>query len=505
MRILIIAIFLLFQFWNNAQYSYSNTYFVSNNGSDDALGSINAPLKSIQMAVNKSKPGDLIIIRGGVYRETVTIAGINKTNISLSAFSNERPLLKGSEVITKWSPAGQYWKKYLSVQPQQVMVNGDHPLQQIGYPNKNYVNDRKVEKYKFPTGAGLGDIKSGRFYWKNDTLYIWPLNNVNPNSETIEVSQREHILTILADGVHLKGLFFRYSNVNTFTEQGAAVSLGPNSVIEDCDVQWGDFVGIAMASGSKAYHCNASNNGAVGIAANVCNNFLVSGCKANHNNYRNFYAQWHAGGLKATNASWGTIEKSEFAFNNGSAIWLDYCFQQDKYRAGGEKPFYISSNYIHDNSKTSNKNPAIALEMSEDVTVRNNILLRNEYRGIYLSASWDCNVLNNTVAYTKGHFAIDLAGMSRTGESRAKLANNRIFGNIISNNDTDVDLEILPDNGTNITNNFSDNNIIHRDNGKIILESGSTYNNLADWKNATRFDHSSTSRKLSATDTLQRQ
>jgi len=502
MRKLIIILFLLFPLWSNAQSSVPKTYFVANTGSDNAPGTVDAPFKSIQVAVNNAKPGDKIFIRGGIYRENILIAGPNKTNISLFAFNNEKAVLKGSDLLTTWLRAGRYWKKYVAVQPQQVMVDGDHPLQQIGYPNKSYRIDQKVERYKFPVGSGLGDMEPGRFYWQNDTLYVWLQNNVNPNNGTIEVSQRSHLLTILATGVHIKGLFFKYSNVNTFAEQGAAVSLGPNTIIQDCDVEWADFVGIAMASGSKAYNCNVSNNGAVGIVANVCEDFLISGCKANHNNYRNFYAQWHAGGFKGTNASWGTIEKSEFAYNIGSGIWLDFCFQQDKYRTDGQKPFYILNNYIHDNSKTSNKNPAIALEMSEDVTVKNNTLLRNEYRGIYLSASWDCNILNNTVAYTKGFFAVDLAGIPRSGEPRAKLANNRLSGNIISNNETAIDLEILPDNGNDIKDNHSDNNVIHRSGGPLVLKSGNTYNNLADWTKATRFDQTSTSGKLSPADTL---
>ena len=143
--------------------------------------------------------------------------------------------------------------------------------------------------------------------------------------------------------------------------------------------------------------------------------------------------------------------------------------------------------------------------MSEDVTVKDNILLRNEYRGIYLSASWDCNILNNTVAFTKGFFAVDLAGIPRSGEPRAKLANNRVSGNKISDNETAVDLEILPDNGNDIKNNYSDNNVIHRGNGPLIFKSGSTYNSLAGWSKATGFDRTSTSGKLSPADTARRQ
>jgi len=483
-----------------------NVYFVSPIGTNSATGTIDNPFKTIQKAVTFASAFDTIYIRKGIYREYVNIAGPNKKGLCLLAYNNERALLKGSDAISDWQYCNGYWKKHMQLQPQQVMVNGDHPLQQIGYPNNNFKFNTNNRRYIFPVGYDLSDMKPGRYYWQNDTLYIWPLNSSNPNKLLVEVSQRSKILNIQAENVYVKGLLFRHSNCNTNSEQGVAVQLGINSTITDCDIQWCDFGGIGMATNSKAYNCNVSNNGDSGFNAYKSFNFLISRCKANKNNYRNFYAQWHAGGLKATTSSWGTIERSEFSYNTGAGIWFDYCFEQDKNRNNGHQLIVIRDNYVHHNSnKTDSKNSAIIIEMSENAYIQNNIIINNNDRAIYISGSWNCNILNNVIAFNYGYYTIDLAGVPRAGESRAKLVNNRIEGNILANNKTTSELQVPLDNGNDIHQNHVDKNSIYRDNGRLSFKSDKTYYSLSEWQKATNFNLHPLTRKLTSTDTVYNQ
>ena len=46
-------------------------YFVSNNGCDNAKGTLDAPFKTISHAAKIAKAGDTVKVRGGVYREYV--------------------------------------------------------------------------------------------------------------------------------------------------------------------------------------------------------------------------------------------------------------------------------------------------------------------------------------------------------------------------------------------------------------------------------------------------
>ncbi len=475
---------------------------VSPEGADSNEGNIYYPVKTIQAAIDKAVPGQTIFIHEGTYREKVNI-GKGKNGISLIAFVNEKPVLKGSDILKDWKKRDEYWFNRVEIKPQQVFVDGNNPLQQVGYPNDDFREVQKYPRYEYPVGKDLDNIAPGRFFWANDTVFIWLEDSSNPNSHQIEVSQRRYILNIDADSVLVRGLAFQHSNTNTFSEQGAAVSLGNYTTIEDCDVSWCDFGGIGMGYGSKAIRCNASYNGATGFnASNRAEDFLIMECKANYNNYRNFYAQWHAGGFKGASSAWGTIEDSEFAHNIGAGIWFDYCFERAKYRTNGPKPIKIRNNYIHDNSPKSNPNmnAALMLEVSEMADVVNNLIVNNGFRGIYISASWDINIINNTIVGTHGYCAVDVAGMPRG--DKAHLTNIVIKNNIIYDNSSIYDIHLVKPNGIDIDEPVCDYNLIYRKNDTLNLWystdgrdgwQGETIHTLKDWAAVTPFDKHSIS------------
>lgn len=475
---------------------------VSPKGKDTNKGSKTYPLKTVQKAVDLAKPGEMILIHGGVYREQITVPA-GKNRITLQAFQNERPVLKGSDLVTGWEKTDDFWYSIVKIKPQQVMVDGDNPLQQIGYPNESFIkNDPTRKRYQFPVGSGLHDMKPGRFFWSGDSLYISLADNSNPNNHKIEVSRRQFVIKIEADSVRINGLTVRHSNANTFVEQGAAVQLGNYSVIENCDVQWCDFGGISMGYnkfGSKAITCIASHNGATGFNASLTRNFFISGCTANYNNYRNFYARWHSGGFKAAASAWGTVENSEFAYNIGPGVWFDYCFERAKYRSDGQKPIVIRNNYIHNNSPVEgNTNAALFLEVSEKAEVYNNRIENNGERGIYIAASWDIDIHNNLIAGTRGYCAVDIAGMPRGG--KAKLKNVAFKNSIILNSTSKYDLHIVKEDYPDVENLTSNNNLFFRKDSELQLWystdgrdnwQGPVFTDLEKWSAETDFDKNS--------------
>jgi hypothetical protein len=93
-----------------AQESGSSTYYVSLQGKDANPGtSIEAPLRTIQQAVNFAMPGSIILIRGGVYRETVTTSrsGTATAPITLQNYKQEVVTVSGADVIAgEWTLVG---------------------------------------------------------------------------------------------------------------------------------------------------------------------------------------------------------------------------------------------------------------------------------------------------------------------------------------------------------------------------------------------------------------
>ncbi|KAI9047685.1 hypothetical protein LZ554_008395 [Drepanopeziza brunnea f. sp. 'monogermtubi'] len=83
-----------------AHSAYAAVYYVSPTGSDTAAGTLAAPYRSIQLAVDRVVAGDTIFMRGGTYSLTTNIkitrkSGTSSARITLSAYGNEKVILDG--------------------------------------------------------------------------------------------------------------------------------------------------------------------------------------------------------------------------------------------------------------------------------------------------------------------------------------------------------------------------------------------------------------------------
>ena len=467
-----------------AHCSWATTYYVATTGDDSNAGtSVESPFKTVQRGVSRASAGDTVLVRGGTYREQVemNVAGTADQYITVAGYTGELPVIKGSDVVSGWVlHSGAIWKRAAwPHNSQQVFVDFDTTmsgsLQQIGMPSSYYTS----WEYNKPVGSGLASMAPGTFYYDAGatTLYVWLRDSSDPNQHVIEASVRRRLLFMHHPYIRLKGFAFRHSNSSAFAQQGAAVELSSNSVIEQCDIQHVDFTGLAMGylqENGEARNCNISNNGNSGISAAGSRNFRVTGVTLNNNNTRNFNPLWNAGGFKGTAKAYGTIEKSEVGHNNGSGIWFDY--------ANSGQPIVIRSNYVHDNGPVDS---AIFFEVSSNGLIYNNVLVNNRRRGVYVSAANNTRVYNNTIVATGDRAGIEVGGMPRGSST---LMNNAVYNNIVANGTSLYDLYIAPPNGTTIGGNTSDYNDFYRAGGAIKLWSGSGYSDLPTWTSATQQD-----------------
>ncbi|HEU4708339.1 MAG TPA: Ig-like domain-containing protein, partial [Methylophilaceae bacterium] len=430
--------------------------------------------------------GDTINVRGGTYREEVSVytgGGSAGKYVTLQAYGSEKPVLKGSELVTGWTLySGKIWKKSnWTYNSQQVFVDlKDGPsLKQIGMPSSYYTS------YEYPKklGSGVSSMVAGSFYYDagQKALYVWLPDGSSPNNHQIEASTKKRILYLGKPYIYIKNIAFRHSSSSAFIKQGSAVELSSNSVMDHCDVQYADFTGVSMGylqTGAQLINSNISNNGNSGINMPGSYNFRVAGNKINNNNTRNFYQLWHAGGIKAASKAYGKVEFNEVAYNNATGVWFDY--------ANGGNQIIVRNNYIHNNGPME---AAIFMEASKNGLIYNNVITNNERRGIYISASNSMKVYNNTVYGTKTHAGIEVNGMPRSGQT---LTGNSVYNNIISNTSGKYDLYIASPNGSSISNNTSNYNVIYRSSGSPQLMWGSSLQtSLANWSKLTSQDKNS--------------
>ena len=93
-------------------------YYVSVNGNDHAMGTKEAPFRTINHAASLAVAGDIVRVHGGEYREWVNPknSGLSDTQrIVYEAVEGEHPIIKGSEIVTGWEHVeGTIWKKTLA-------------------------------------------------------------------------------------------------------------------------------------------------------------------------------------------------------------------------------------------------------------------------------------------------------------------------------------------------------------------------------------------------------
>ena len=132
---------------------FAQKYYVSPNGLDNNPGTLRAPFRTIQNAVDLMQPGDTCILRGGTYRETVKLdhGGSKNQPIVFLAYPGEIPILSGTEIVTeKWEQFKEHifrvrLKPNLDIQ--QVFLN-DSLMTWARWPNSSFKKRWSEDKWK---------------------------------------------------------------------------------------------------------------------------------------------------------------------------------------------------------------------------------------------------------------------------------------------------------------------------------------------------------------------
>ncbi|MEM7390832.1 MAG: right-handed parallel beta-helix repeat-containing protein [Verrucomicrobiota bacterium] len=506
------------------QPAFATDYFVATDGDDANDGlTLTSAWRTLTFSVHAIQGGDRLFVRGGTYREAIEInnhSGSATQPMLICAWSNEIPVIKGSEVVTNWvHHQGNVWKiTNRPVQNQQVFADGKL-LNQLGWPNqwqRDFVCSPN-RFYTLPFGYSIlhidpvtHDIDIGEpetnmppnsfFYDEEDqTLYVHLADGSSPIGKFMEVSIHPFLINdrSVPGYITFKGFHFRHQNSFTpFSVGGVMVGVGQNGAIVDCDIQWGDNIGALLRAGSTAQRCNISNHGKIGVFVPAIDNFLLTQSTVYSNNYRdvNF---GHTGGLRAIPFAGGVIESNVFAWNYASAIWFDTC--------DDGKRKIIRNNHIHNNCLHPNRpgdhlgysTSSIFIEFSDSAEIYNNLIEDNCNNGITLSGSRNCRIFNNTIVGTRatpgGTRGLAAFKMFNALDQRP-VANNWFYNNLVLENITDWDFQFSPQNPFDTYDNFIDHNLIYGSTGSSVrFRELNSHFDLASWSAETGFGSNSIS------------
>ena len=346
-----------FKFWDDIT-EYKHVYHVAcehPNASDDGQGTEDHPFATIGRAALVLKPGEKVIVHGGLYRECVRPArggaGPDRM-IAYEAAPGEEVIVRGSEL---WSPefkSSEGWnfrsmskgaKVWMGELPKEWFM-GYNPFMTRNFSSEytTFTRDWSTEEIHlfmlrrgmiFADGRPLKQVFFPRelanddgVFWVEEPglrihLRLW--GDADPNGINFEVTAREQVFAP--------------------SPQRAMVSAarGHHWMIEDNQIRWANACGIDVgnetwhrpgreASETSGHHIIRRNHisecGICGIAA-VNNNAhsLVEDNTVERIGDKNIERIWETGGLKFHTCDSVLIQRNVFRhIRHAPGLWLDY-------------------------------------------------------------------------------------------------------------------------------------------------------------------------------------
>jgi len=244
-------------------------WHVSTAGSDQAAGSLGAPLRTISAAAQRAMPGDEVIVQQGVYRERIDPPRGGESDakrITYRAAEGAEVVIKGSEVVTGWKRLEHdSWVVELpnsffgDFNPFADEIRGDwfNPKKRKHHTGAVYLKGHWLTEAATLEEVLQAQGDSALWHARVDdtTTTIWAqFKNADPNRNLVEVNARQSVFYPSHPGIS-------YITVKGFTLEQAATPWAPPTAeqigligthwskgwrIEDNTVRYSTCVGIAL-------------------------------------------------------------------------------------------------------------------------------------------------------------------------------------------------------------------------------------------------------------------
>jgi parallel beta-helix repeat protein len=389
------------------------TFYVSLSGSDAAVGTAAAPVRTIQHGVDTLKPGDTLIVEPGIYREDVAVmrGGTAGAPISIEALPGGHVIVSGADRLADgWTRVpGAEDGVYAHAWPYRFPIGGPNELT---HPNdeEHRLTGRAeqvihggrllrqvLSRDRLARGTFFADLNAKR-------LYVWLRGSDDPSHTEVEASVRSTWLTASApvSYVHVRGITFRYAANHAqrgafALGQGARAEAGDVARgwrVDDCIFERANGPGASLSGEDHIFRrCVFQDNGQLGFGTSRCDRTRMEQCGIYRNNTKGYSTGWEAGGLKVTMSRGFVFDGCRAVDNRGVGIWFDIGNEQSE----------VKNCYIADNDEAG-----IFYEISYGLHAHDNLIVNNANNGeavggawgeggITLSSSEDCVIDHNTL------------------------------------------------------------------------------------------------------------
>ena len=431
-----------------AKPAEATDYYVSPTGSNSNSGtSLSGAFLTIQAAASMAQAGDNVYVRGGTYRETVTVAnsGTAVAPITFQPYNNEQVTITGLDVLgsSGWTTySGSTYQKTIGGGVSQLFVNGQM-MTEARSANSGYVNPLRraynsvdsSTMQTFPaastiTSASLGNpandtwngatmamLSGGEWVTMKQTIanqtgntisFQWPTGySQNTSSYGLRTGNRFYLYGSRAAVDSAKEYYYDAANSKLYFNS----SVNPNTqTVEARKRELGFDLGAQSYVSISGFSLKAANVNVAGDH-NTINNCQVLYPTA----FTDSNPGWqHTSGVTIS-GQYNALVNSEVAYSWGSGVSV----------SGSNNA--IVNNLVHDVDWYANDSVAIDISGTNGNTVTSNTMYNTGRSGLSHRLAGSATITHNEIARF-GFLANDLGGTScvDTDGSGTVIAYNKI-------------------------------------------------------------------------------
>jgi hypothetical protein len=401
--------------------STGKTYYVdASAGNDNNSGtSLALAFKTIAKTLRLVAAGDTVLIRKGLYRESIDLngaaTGLAGKPITFGSYGDGEVIVDGSAKTGAWSNLGggiwrtskSEWQAGKTVEPIAVVVN-DVPLKQVTQGQGGSTAPQ----------LGLAGVSSGSGKWHNGAQYITAdMGSIDPNTADIvvpnNVGDQAHVFFYDLDYITFKGLTVRGSGSNGIWGYGSHIT------VDSCIVKFNGKAAVSfLPSSDKPRTDNAV------LYSYIHHNVLVNWPRGNNGNAE-------AGGGWPGTLAWSSILRP---VARGNIVHMNGGEGIASYGTFNGQP--SGQALIENNVVTDNWSVNIYIDNQANGVIRNNFIYNHPI---------DFNLATTNFLYVGTGYPYDNMGKYSVGiglgdetygtdpnPSSTNLANTQVYNNIIA-------------------------------------------------------------------------
>lgn len=302
--------------------------FVAAGAAPRGNGSIGAPLATVDAALDRVRGSGTIVLRGGVYHESVFV-GASK-QVTIRSYPGEEVVFDGSVPLADWTHDGSTWTAPWTLEfdasPSYTRGTGDGDIENWkflnpAYPMAAHPDQVWIDGQPLRQVATAAEVDATSF--AVDTPRGVLVIGTDPSGREVRASELQNAFTVRSPGSTISGLTVR-RYAPSIPDMGSIVIEGDGDRIVDVVVDQSSTAGVFVTgTGSTLERVTISNSGLIGATANFADHLTLDNVLLTGNNTEHFNQAPVSGGFKISRSQHLVIRDSVVSGNRGHGIWLD--------------------------------------------------------------------------------------------------------------------------------------------------------------------------------------